>query len=94
MQIEQANPETWSHRPSLVAWMSRGAPALFLVFLLAAPRAAAAQQPLPELSLEELMRIDAGRVFGASERLQPVISTCMRWRAYSAASRLVAGSAA
>ena len=31
-----------------------------------------AQQPLPELSLEELMRIDAGRVFGASERLQPV----------------------
>ena len=31
-----------------------------------------AQQPLPELSLEELMRIDAGRVFGASERIQPV----------------------
>ena len=31
-----------------------------------------AQQPLPDLSLEELMRIDAGRVFGASERLQPV----------------------
>ena len=33
---------------------------------------AMAQQPLPELSLEELMRIDAGRVFGASERIQPV----------------------
>ena len=27
---------------------------------------------LPELSLEELMGMDAGRVFGASERLQPV----------------------
>ena len=39
----------------------------------AAGRAAVAQaQPLPDLSLEELMRIDAGRVFGASERLQPV----------------------
>jgi iron complex outermembrane receptor protein len=31
-----------------------------------------AQQALTELSLEELMRIDAGRVFGASERIQPV----------------------
>jgi outer membrane receptor for ferrienterochelin and colicins len=40
--------------------------------LLAAVSAAAAQQPLPELSLEELMGIDAGRVFGASERIQPV----------------------
>ena len=29
---------------------------------------AMAQQPLPELSLEELMGMDAGRVFGASER--------------------------
>ena len=39
--------------------------------LLAVPAAARAQQ-LPDLSLEELMRIDAGRVFGASERMQPV----------------------
>jgi outer membrane receptor for ferrienterochelin and colicins len=31
-----------------------------------------AQQPLPDLSLEELMRLDAGQVYGASERLQPV----------------------
>src|SRR3984885_8456067 len=45
--------------------------ALVLVLLLA-PSAAEAQQPLPEMSLEELMRLDAGRVFGASERLQPV----------------------
>jgi outer membrane receptor protein involved in Fe transport len=45
----------------------------FLILaLLAAPRAALAQHPLPELTLEELMRIDAGRVFGASERTQPV----------------------
>ena len=43
-----------------------------LVLLLAPSRAAEAQQPLPELSLEELMRLDAGQVFGASERLQPV----------------------
>ena len=40
--------------------------------LLATASAAAAQQPLPELSLEELMGMDAGRVFGASERVQPV----------------------
>jgi outer membrane receptor for ferrienterochelin and colicins len=46
--------------------------ALVVVVMLAATRAAMAQQPLPELSLEELMSIDAGRVFGASERMQPV----------------------
>jgi len=46
---------------------------LVLTILLLAPSPAAeAQQPLPELSLEELMRLDTGRVFGASERLQPV----------------------
>jgi outer membrane receptor protein involved in Fe transport len=43
-----------------------------MIGLLLAASQAAAQQPLPELSLEELMRIDAGRVFGASERIQPV----------------------
>ncbi|MEO7190237.1 MAG: TonB-dependent receptor [Vicinamibacterales bacterium] len=43
-----------------------------LVCVLLAPTAARAQQALPDLSLEELMRIDAGRVFGASERIQPV----------------------
>ena len=46
--------------------------AIGAVLMLAWPRSAAAQQPLPELSLEELMSIDAGRVFGASERMQPV----------------------
>jgi outer membrane receptor protein involved in Fe transport len=45
---------------------------LVAVLLLVAPQTALAQQPLPELSLEELMRIDAGRVVGASERIQPV----------------------
>jgi outer membrane receptor for ferrienterochelin and colicins len=44
---------------------------VILVLLLAAARSGRAQQPLPELSLEELMRLDAGRVYGASERLQP-----------------------
>jgi outer membrane receptor for ferrienterochelin and colicins len=48
------------------------ASALVLVLLLAPSRAAEAQQALPELSLEDLMGLDAGRVFGASERLQPV----------------------
>jgi outer membrane receptor for ferrienterochelin and colicins len=45
--------------------------AIILLLLLAASRPSEAQQPLPELSLEELMRLDAGRVYGASERLQP-----------------------
>jgi iron complex outermembrane receptor protein len=40
-----------------------------LVIALAAPAGA---QSLTELSLEKLMRLDAGRVFGASERSQPV----------------------
>ena len=44
---------------------------LFLLLMLTAAATARAQQPLPELSLEELMRLDAGRVYGASERLQP-----------------------
>ena len=35
--------------------------------------AAAAAQSLTDLSLEDLMQIDAGQVFGASERLQPSI---------------------
>ena len=34
--------------------------------------AAWAQSSLPDLSLEELLQMDAGQVFGASERLQPV----------------------
>jgi outer membrane receptor for ferrienterochelin and colicin len=46
--------------------------ALLLVTLLMIAPAAEAQQPLPEVSLEDLMRMDAGRVFGASERTQPV----------------------
>jgi iron complex outermembrane receptor protein len=45
--------------------------AFVLFALLAVPAVVQAQQ-LPDLSLEELMRIDAGRVFGASERMQPV----------------------
>jgi outer membrane receptor for ferrienterochelin and colicins len=41
--------------------------------LLAASSPAWAQTRLPDLSIEELVKLDAGRVFGASERLQPVI---------------------
>ena len=46
--------------------------ALVLALLMAAVRPAEAQRPLPDLTLEELMRLDAGGVFGASDRLQPV----------------------
>ena len=45
--------------------------ALGCAMLLLVPPFAGAQ-PLRDLTLEELMRIDAGRVFGASERSQPV----------------------
>ncbi len=41
--------------------------------MLAVSPSAWAQAPLPELSLEDLMKLDAGQVYGASERLQPVI---------------------
>jgi outer membrane receptor for ferrienterochelin and colicins len=42
------------------------------ISLLAVTHRTEAQQALPDLTLEELMGMDAGRVFGASERLQPV----------------------
>ena len=45
---------------------------LTLVCVLSMSRAVAAQS-LTDLSLEDLMKIDAGQVFGASERLQPSI---------------------
>ena len=46
--------------------------AAFVVAVLLISSAASAQPRLPDLSLEELMKLDAGQVFGASERLQPV----------------------
>ncbi len=46
--------------------------ALSLLLTLLTATSAAAQAPLPDLSLEELMKLDAGQVYGASERLQPV----------------------
>jgi outer membrane receptor for ferrienterochelin and colicins len=56
----------------LMTRISFGASTLVFILLLATSWPAEAQQPLPELSLEELMHQDAGRVFGASARLQPV----------------------
>src|SRR4026208_1993340 len=50
-----------------------GAGAILLVAVLAGAPAASAQSSLPDLSLEDLMKLDAGQVFGASERLQPSI---------------------
>src|SRR4029079_116190 len=50
---------------------SRPPRALLLLALLTVPAIGHAQD-LPDISLEELMRIDAGRVFGASARIQPV----------------------
>jgi outer membrane receptor protein involved in Fe transport len=46
--------------------------ALFFVAVLAMSSTASAQPPLPDLSLEDLLKLDSGQVFGASERLQPV----------------------
>jgi outer membrane receptor for ferrienterochelin and colicins len=46
--------------------------AVVFLALMAAPRAGEAQQALPDVSLEDLMHMDTGRVFGASERIQPV----------------------
>ena len=43
-----------------------------VLLILAAPGPARAQSALPDLNLEELMKLDGGQVFGASERLQPV----------------------
>jgi outer membrane receptor protein involved in Fe transport len=47
--------------------------ALVLLLTLTLPLAATAQSALPDLSFEDLMKLDAGQVFGASERLQPVL---------------------
>ncbi len=47
------------------------APAIVLA-ILCASASAWAQSPLPDLSIEDLMKLDAGQVYGASERLQPV----------------------
>ena len=69
---------------------------------LALSSSAFAQSQLPDLDLEELMTLDAGQVFGASERLQPAIEApasvsfitkeeiarmgTARWRTYCAPS--------
>jgi outer membrane receptor for ferrienterochelin and colicins len=46
---------------------------IMLVMLVAVSPSARAQSSLPDLSLEDLMTLDGGQVFGASERLQPVM---------------------
>ena len=54
--------------------MASGRVSAIVLAVIAAmsPSSAAAQSSLPDLSLEDLMALDAGQVFGASERLQPV----------------------
>jgi outer membrane receptor for ferrienterochelin and colicins len=47
--------------------------ALVLIAGLSMASSVSAQSTLPDLSLEDLMTLDAGQVYGASERLQPVI---------------------
>ena len=46
--------------------------AIVAVAVLAVSASAWAQSQLPDLSLEDLMKLDGGQVYGASERLQPV----------------------
>jgi len=70
-QREQVQPVTLGKKRFMTR-LSDSAAVLAFIVLLAPSPVAEAQQPLPELSLEELMGLDAGRVFGASERLQPV----------------------
>ncbi len=50
-----------------------GIVAASIAVTLALPPSAWAQSRLPDLDLEELMTLDAGQVFGASERLQPAL---------------------
>jgi iron complex outermembrane receptor protein len=45
---------------------------ILVVIMAAWSQPAWAQSSLPDLTLEELMRLDSGQVFGASDRLQPV----------------------
>ena len=53
--------------------MSRRSAAAFLLWLAsAAPAAAQAPRDLGQVPLEELLGLDVQRVFGASDRLQPV----------------------
>ncbi len=47
--------------------------AILFAVMLAVPSAVSAQSSLPDLSLEDLMKLDGGQVYGASERLQPVL---------------------
>jgi hypothetical protein len=58
-----------THPADVFGW----ACAIALVSMVATPLPVSAQSPLVELSLEDLMKLDAGQVFGASERLQPVL---------------------
>jgi outer membrane cobalamin receptor len=62
-----------SRHPATHQRISHGVPAGLLVVMLALSSSARAQTPLPDLSIEDLMTLDAGQVFGASERLQPVL---------------------
>jgi outer membrane receptor for ferrienterochelin and colicins len=52
--------------------LARRCGAVVLLALLGAAAPASAQSSLPDLNIEELMKLDGGQVFGASERLQPV----------------------
>lgn len=58
-------------KPSMIEVFSR-AGAIVLMVMVALSSSARAQSALPDLSIEDLMKLDAGQVFGASERLQPV----------------------
>ena len=52
---------------------SSAARAILFAVMLAVPSSVWAQSSLPDLSLEDLMKLDGGQVYGASERLQPVL---------------------
>jgi outer membrane receptor for ferrienterochelin and colicins len=58
-------------RITMINTCSHGRTFLPILMMLLTASAGSAQAPLSELSLEDLMRLDAGQVYGASERLQP-----------------------
>ncbi|MEO8256102.1 MAG: TonB-dependent receptor [Acidobacteriota bacterium] len=68
LERPNARTETRRHRMSVFGRACR----IAILGMVAVSPPAWAQSSLPDLSLEDLLQMDAGQVFGASERLQPV----------------------
>jgi outer membrane receptor for ferrienterochelin and colicins len=69
--MARARTEPPRRRDSCMKVFGRVSGIVLLVIAWVSP-SASAQSSLPDLSFEDLMKLDAGQVFGASDRLQPV----------------------